>query len=166
MTFINSGFRSVQDVMLQYITIFSLHFFLLEYLQRSVTYSEYKHWKIPANIVRWYSHNFQIQQSQQHYLESLKEIASLRTYFSSKTYFSEHHLQNLYKVYCAYNLINIYFICQNDSPLAAGGAMNTYMYTKATTTSKTDQLLTTFLLTAPSISSIWSPGVSISWYRF
>lgn len=56
-------------------------------------------------------------------LESCVEIASLRIYFASKTYFSEHHSQNLYNVYYAYNL-NIYFICKNESLLAADGAMN------------------------------------------
>lgn len=52
-------------------------------------------------------------------------------------YFSEHHSLNLYKVYYAYNVINIYFICKSDSLLAAGGG-HEHMYTKATTTSETD----------------------------
>lgn len=47
-------------------------------------------------------------------------------FLSSKTcYFLEHYSQDLCKVYYAYGLINIYFICKNNSSLLAKRASNT-----------------------------------------
>lgn len=98
---------------------------LLKYLQRTVADSEYKHWKCWQTL--WiasslYNLTFRsLSKFEQRYAESLTEIASLRAYFVSKTYFSEHHSWNLYKVYYTYD---VYFICRNDSLVAADGALN------------------------------------------
>ena len=47
------------------------------------------------------------------------------------------------KVFCVYKLIDIYFICENDSLLAAGRARNTH--NRMTTTNNTARVVTTFL---------------------
>lgn len=98
---------------------------LLKYLQRTVADREYKHWKCWQTL--WivsslYNLTFRsLSKFERHYAESLTEIASLRTYFVSKTHFSEHHSWNFYKVYYTYN---VYLICRNDSRVAADGALN------------------------------------------
>jgi hypothetical protein len=46
------------------------------------------------------------------------KFTSLRAYFSFQTYFSIYCPWDLHKIYHAYKLINIYFICKIGSPLA------------------------------------------------
>lgn len=48
--------------------------------------------------------------------------------FASKAcYFLNHYSKDLHKAYSVYNLINIYFMCQNNSLLAADKAGNTHI---------------------------------------
>lgn len=63
-----------------------------------------------------------------HYIGSCAKFANVRNFFASKTYyFLEHYSQDLFKLYYACRLINIYFICKHDSLLVASRAMNTHL---------------------------------------